>query len=196
MMLAAAVIGASVASDLLQHRKTLEVVRYTLPAAPAIYAIIASIGESLPLRRSLAAVLPAVVFVSCVLAIPEAYNQYWKPDYRGAAADFDRAAGSDDMIIASYLSRRDWYDSLLMSALTHYSSRPQRPALVLSGPMSDSVRAEVSRRAGAVWFITGNPDCSDRLQLVLPGAVITRTLAVPMVGVFVKVELSGMKGVE
>ncbi|HEY7088883.1 MAG TPA: hypothetical protein VH518_12390, partial [Tepidisphaeraceae bacterium] len=188
VLIGAAVIGAATISDLIQHRKSLEVLRYTLAASPAAYALVAALGSGLN-SKWLVHGIPAVVFVSCVAALPEAYNRWWKPDYRAFAADFDRDAGPDDIIVASYASHDDWYESLLMSVTTHYSAHPHRPMLALSGPASAELRRQL-QAAPAIWFITGNQDPEPRLRELLPGAKLARTHPMPQVGIYVKLEMA------
>jgi uncharacterized membrane protein len=183
ILLGAAVIGSAAFADLLAHRRTLTELRFTLAAAPALYALIAAASASLP-RRWLTNLVPALVVASCVAALPEAYNRYWKPDYRGFAVDFDRVAGPDDLIVCVYRSPDDWYESILLAATTHYSAHPNRPMLILSGPITSALHSEVVQ-APAVWFISGDPSfAADRF---IPGARIELMGGVPQVGVFLKV---------
>jgi uncharacterized membrane protein len=186
VLLGAAVIGSALLTDVLAHRRTLSELRFTLAAAPAVYALLAAAPASLP-RRWLTHLVPALVVASCIAALPEAYNRYWKPDFRGFVANFDRRAGAEDVLVAVYTSPGDWYESLLVAATTHYSKHPRRPMLTLSRPASESLMAKLKSAPG-VWFMSGDPHVA--VDHFLPGAHVVEMHGVPQVGVFLRVSVN------
>jgi hypothetical protein len=183
ILLGGAVVGAAAVSDLVAHRRTLAEMRFTLAAAPAAYALLAAAAQSLP-RRWLAHATCTTVLACCVASLPEAYNRFWKPDFRGFAASFDQHAGPHDLVISAYTSANDWYEPLLVAATTHYSSHPNRPMLALSRPASSTLLESLTNTTA--WFLSGDPHI--KVEACLPGARVIQVGGVPQVGVFLRLQ--------
>jgi hypothetical protein len=197
-LLAGAIIGTTAISDLLQHRKALETIRFTIAAAPAAYALVALLGMSLipspstpdhPARgmRWVGHLLAAIIVLGSLTLLPDAYDQYWKPDYRGFARQLDRESSPDDLLIIPYSARlQDWSASLLLSAVQHYSAHPHRPTLALSSPISDAARHDAIR-APSAWLLLSSTQNVSAEQL-LPHTKMGPPMSAFNVGTRIRIE--------
>jgi uncharacterized membrane protein len=183
-----ATIGTVLVSDLKDRTRALEMMRYTLAAAPAAYAILAALLIDLPPRsRWLSHALPAVSLLACILSIEETYSRYWKPDLRGYARMFNADVGADDVVIVRSSGVWDWYHAVLYSAITHYAPdelHAPRPLLVLTKPAPPQLVAQLAR-AGRVWIISGGED--PELEELIPGARRTNLRGIPRIGFYQQV---------
>lgn len=185
-LLGAATIGTVLISDLKDGTRALEMMRYTLAAAPAAYAIIAALLIDVP-RRWLRHALPAVAVLACVLSIEEAYSRYWKPDLRGYAQLFAEDVGPNDIVLATALGPWDWYHPVLHSAITHYAlddAGRARPLVVLTKPPSPQLVAQLAK-APRVWIISGGED--PQIEKLIPGAQRKNLRGIPRVGFYQEV---------
>jgi uncharacterized membrane protein len=191
-LLGAATIGTVLVSDLKDRTRALEMMRYTLAAAPAAYAVVAALLiDVLARSRWLAHALPATALLACMLSIEETYNRYWKPDLRGYAQMFNTDVAPDDVVIVRDSGVWDWYHAVLYSAITHYqpeTSRGQRPLLVLTKPASPEALAQLAP-APRVWIISGGED--PEIEQLIPGARRTNLRGIPRIGFYQQVILEG-----
>lgn len=125
-------------ADLANRSRSLELLRYSLPASPAIFALAASLFNDR--KGMIRHVIPAAMLLACMAGLLDAYERPQKPDWRGLAADFDRVAAADEPIIAYYLDDRFWYSATMYAALAHNLPNSHRPLVVLTGPPSESLR--------------------------------------------------------
>lgn len=182
------VIATAAASDLISTRKSLEKMRFVLAAAPAAYAIIVALMSNARSKWT-RHVLPATVVLACVLSLNEAYNRFWKPPYREFAARFDRAAGSDDVIVAKFQTPpKDWPEPAFVAALTRYSRYPHRPMLVLSKPADESLRRQLAAAPG-VWFLSADAQ-SPPIDQFLPDVHHGAFVGDPFIGSATKIEFN------
>jgi hypothetical protein len=187
VLLGGAIIGTTLTSDLAQHRKGLETLRFTVPAAPAAYVLAVAVAGTFA-RRWLIHVLPIIIVLGCLLSLPEAYNQFWKTDLRGLTRDLDAEAGADALLIIPYRSKdQDWASSLLLAGIEHYSKHPHRPTLALSRPISDQARAEAAR-SPQIWILSSGKYAS--IEQFLPGATVLK-LRANFSDVCAKIQLGG-----
>jgi len=192
-LLGVAAIGTVVVSDLKDQTRALEIMRYTLAAAPAAYAVVAALLIDLP-RPWLRHALPMAAALACVLSIEETYSRYWKPDLRGYATRFNADVGSDDVVLSTATGPWDWYHPVLYSAITHYApqaSRGTRPLIVLTEPASADVIAQL-RRAPRVWIVSG--DENPAIDKLIPGAQRRNLRGVPYVGFYQQVIMPDVIG--
>jgi hypothetical protein len=186
ILLAAAIIASTAAADLIQHRKALATLRFTIPAAAAAYALVPAVASLLP-RKWMMHLVAALFVVSCLAAIPEAYNQYWKPSYRAFAKSLDADAGPDDVIVVIYeFPQINWPESMLLAGMTHYSQRPHRPLLVLTHPI-DARQWRALRSAPGVWLLADSE--SPPIERFIPGAKISSIGETPFVGAYFQLQM-------
>jgi len=144
-----------------------------------------AIAAMLP-RKWLMHLVPAIFVVSCLAAVPEAYNQYWKPSYRAFAKAFDSDAGPDDVVVVIYeFPRINWEEALLLAATTHYSNHPHRPLLVLTHRPT-AAQMDQLKSAPEIWLLADSE--SPPLARFLPGAKIKSIGEVPFVGAYFQLE--------
>lgn len=191
-LLGGATIGTVLISDLKDGTKALEMMRYTLAAAPAAYAIVAALLIDLPPRsRWLSHALPATALLACVLSMEETYSRSWKPDLRGYARMFNADVAPDDVVMVRSSGVWDWYHAVLYSAITHYQpvgTAGQRPLVVLTKPASPELIAQLAA-APRVWIISGGED--PEIEKLIPGARRTNFHGIPRIGFYQQVILEG-----
>lgn len=138
--------------DLLQGTKMLSLMRYSLPAAPAVIGIIAA-ALMRPGHR-LGHVLPAAVFLGAVIHLPGAYEPV-EPDYRPYAAYLDENVGERDVVVFPRKPGWTWYAGFLYATWSHYSTRPPTQCLFLDGDATEQLVQRL-RAAPAVWLVSRN----------------------------------------
>lgn len=172
LLVLAATLGFIAALDLLNGTRMLDpfLIRYSLPAAPAVIGIIVSISAD---RRGWSAhALPAAALLGCLLTLPAVYERgASQDDHRPFAAMLDASVREQD--IAVFVRRPDWAwnAGFLYATWSHYSTHPGKPGrkiVLLEGIASPDLLDEL-RRARAVWIVSWQfPDGGLSL---LPGAV-------------------------
>src|SRR5439155_3785489 len=112
------VVGAVATSDLRRGAMTLSEVRYTLPAAAAVYVIAAVAGAEL--RGWRRHIVPATLALACAIALPNAYTR-WKLDFRSLGKFAAQHVGRNDTLIV-FTDPENFHGSdILYAAATHYS---------------------------------------------------------------------------
>jgi hypothetical protein len=162
-------------SDLLRGGRTLELTRYTLPASPAAYVLVAALladARSRWVRHG----VPALLVVACLAALPAAYARS-KADWRGLGRFFASRVAGDDVIVVSSSDRNDWRARCMYLCLRHYAPRPPLPVVFVSKP-DPSVLAQIARRN--VWLLSGAYVVQD--EPLLPGWRQVEMRGDPMAG--------------
>jgi uncharacterized membrane protein len=151
---AGGVIAAAAIVDLLRSSDYLQVLRYTLLAAPAAYAIIAALlvhARPALLRHA----FPVVAAMSCVISLPRAYQFYTpaKPEWRELTGYVQRLSGRDDGIV--FLGDPREADVLRAVALGYaqYLSPLPRPFVFLTGRPNERVEQRLAQCTG-IWVVT------------------------------------------
>jgi mannosyltransferase len=185
ILLLAAVIVPAAISDATRGMKTLDQMRYTLAAGPAIYALLASLLSDAP-RLWMRHALPAAAVLSCALSLGGAYDTSHKPDVRALVRELNVAAGARDVLLFTVASQDDWYHAVLYGAVTHYAppDKRNRPLVVLTQPATPDVVARL-HSAPRVWVISGGAD--PPVVRLIPEARMQELRGVPRVGFFQRV---------
>jgi uncharacterized membrane protein len=145
-------IGVVLAMDLARTSKQLDFIRYTVIAAPAVYAILAAIGVSAKspwLRHA----IPAAALLSCAISLPRAYAYYTppKPQWRALGTALSSRAGTHDLVLfwlhANPGHTRNQYVGLL------YYARPMLGQVAfIDAPPDPAIRAAMDS-ASNVWLV-------------------------------------------
>src|SRR5439155_11794175 len=135
------------ALDLARGTKHLELVRYTLLASPAVYALIA--GALPPLSGKLRHLPPLLTALACAMALPAAYSTWWKADWRALAAVLDRQARPGDVIVfAAYDS---WPSANAAYLHTSYYRRTAaNPIVLLRDPADEELKRQLRNSPGVL----------------------------------------------
>jgi uncharacterized membrane protein len=142
-------------ADLARNSMRLDITRYTIIAAPAVYALIAGVTSGL--TSAARHWLPATALLSCAVAVPIAYEHASLPDWRRfgkALADLQRPG---DLVVVAATSREDLMYSVLYTCGTHYGRPLKGPIMVLSGPPTEETWRTMAQYRGVV-VVTNNSD--------------------------------------
>lgn len=163
----AGVIGCVVALDLWRETRQLVVIRYVLPALPALCALIAAPASAEgDWKRHL---LPAGAALALAFNLPAAYPA-GESAWRRWAWAFERAAKPGEPLVLTF---RDREMPVFYKAANHYGEVP-RPLVVLPRHPSPLVLSHLPR-SGYFWLATE----ADPLALI-PGSRIEWRLPRPM----------------
>jgi hypothetical protein len=165
-------------ADLARGGRTLELIRYTLPASPAAYALVAALlADARP--RWVRHVVPALLVVACLAALPAAYVRN-KADWRGLAQFFASRASPDDVIVVASSGPDDWRARCMYLCLRHYAPRLPLPVAFVSRPEPRLL----GQMAGTnVWLLSGAHVVQD--APLLPGWREVESRGDPMAGTVV-----------
>lgn len=162
LVLFAGVVAGVAAVDLWRDTRQLVVIRYVLPALPALCALLAS-G-----RGKLGHLVPAVVALALAVQVPSAYPPA-ETQWRRWVRALDREAAPGEPLVLTF---RDRDVPLFYKAANHYGAVP-RPLVVLTRQPSALQRARLPQ-AGSFWLATeADPEA------LLPGARVLSRLARP-----------------
>ncbi|MGB7160390.1 MAG: hypothetical protein WBD40_20145, partial [Tepidisphaeraceae bacterium] len=149
--------------DLARQTRHLEFVRYAILAAPALYALVAASLSNRPgfLRHA----PPMVAALACLLALPGAYDGWWKPDWRMLARGLDRQARPGDVTVF-YRGLDWWAPGNAFLHTSYYRSTPQGPIMLLDEPPHDAAVRALRDAPGVLIVEPGAGGVED----LLPGA--------------------------
>jgi hypothetical protein len=172
-----------VALDVLRGTQHLSYIRYTLLASPALYAIVAALlfdrraeddqAADAPRgrrrRRWIRHLPPALVALGCALALPVAYQAWWKADWRalGRAIDQHRAAGDVVIFYGRGVSGDPNCNFLYTS---FYRRPPYGPTVLMDRPADPALAQQLEAARGALIIAADGDDLSS----VIPGARLRR----------------------
>jgi hypothetical protein len=153
-------VGMVLITDLVRGTRQLEFLRYTIVAAPAVYALLAALFAPLLAdrrQRWLAHVVPAAALVTCICALPSAYEetQTPKPDWRVPAALMAREATPRDAVIFRAASEQDsGYAGSHYLALRYYlGERFPRTVVFTSRRPDEATLNRLRETADNVWIV-------------------------------------------
>jgi uncharacterized membrane protein len=152
---AGAIVALAATVDLLRTTPYVHELRYTLLAAPAVYALGSVLLADQP-RAWVRHAVPAVGVLSCLISLPRAYQYYLppKPQWHGYAAHVDRVSGPDDAIVF-YGGPEDAeaHRAIAFGYARYVTSPSLRPFVFLTAPPDERV-VDRLRRASGVWVVT------------------------------------------
>jgi uncharacterized membrane protein len=175
-------IGLVAVLDETNHTAQLSELRYTLPAAPAIFLLVSSLplGNAKWLRHA----IPAACVFACLFAIPRA-RRAWDADWRITASALATRAHSGDAVVIVSGGHGDWYAGWLYLGVSHYIPDWPGPVVLLDRPPSAQL-VENLRQHPRVWLVAGSFGDPQRL---LPRSVITPAGGEPLVAGVYRLEL-------
>jgi uncharacterized membrane protein len=165
--------------DFARTMRQLEFLRYTITAAPAVYALLALLIpqptiDSPPRSRRLAWVahaIPAAALLACLYSLPRAYTETMTPkfDWRIQANFIDRHAQPDDVALVFGTSPRDpGFTGYHYIALRYYSKKLPRTVVFTDQRPGAATLERLRRSSGVVLII---PSETPLPENYLPGFV-------------------------
>lgn len=140
-------IALVLSADLAQQRKTLTLIRYTLPASLGLFAVFATLasGRRNPGRH----LVPAMALIACLIALPRAWDR-GKPAWRELAARSIGTMQDGDALAILCPPDGHWMGAIIYMALTRYAGAPPGPAVILNAPAGADVVAKLKPRSSVV----------------------------------------------
>jgi 4-amino-4-deoxy-L-arabinose transferase-like glycosyltransferase len=165
-------------ADLSRGSERLELLWFTIIASPAVYVLIAALGQSWrpPLRHAFS----AIATFGCAVGLPLAYEHGLRPDWRrfgAAVAAMAKpgdliivAAGTADIDTAGAVQMRD----ALYTCGTHYARPLRGPIMVLSGPPTPELLDNLDHYGGG-GIVVISSDCeSDGIYPMIQETALRR----------------------
>jgi hypothetical protein len=177
-------LGFVTALDLMRNTNQLTYSRYTSLAAPALCALIASLGTLIARPVLLRGVLPFAGVIFALVLWPTAYTRENEPEWRGVGKVIQQHVRPDDVLIFASGAQVRWYHEILYLGAAHYDPTAfPRPIvrLVDSGP--PTLSAQLAGRSA--WLISGPLDRP--LDQLLPGAQLVEQYELPGLEMFTHV---------
>jgi hypothetical protein len=154
--------------EIVRSTRHLEIIRYTVLAGPAVYALLPLLSRAAP--RALRHALPAAAVLGCAISLPQAYP-LWKSDYRSVAQFIDDHRRPGDAVVFSGSFDSQLFSSALMMGVSHYSRTYPWPFMILRGlPTREQV--QTLQHQSGVWLISPGALGPDD---VVPGGSVTET---------------------
>lgn len=153
--------------DLLHHTKHLSIIRYTLLASPAMYVLLATVGQWagwIQRWRTLRWMIPLAAIGICLAAPEEAYHPSWRPDWRGFGQIIaQRRKPGEVVCCVGPGADSSWMPGEIYVELCYYLRPLPAPMITVLDPGSEDaapLRATVQKmlqgRPGA-WAIISGP---------------------------------------
>jgi len=168
--------------DLARDTRHLAQLRHTIFAGPAVIALVAAAATSAR-SRAVADAIPATALAAC--AVSFGYSAYV-----GSPGDNPHFSQIGDLVATKPDERAPivfysapklrWRAELMYMGTAHYSRTFPRPAVLLDGPASADLIADLRKRGPPVWLIRGPGMLSPRE--ILPGAQVTSAWEEPTLG--------------
>jgi hypothetical protein len=162
-------------SDLVRNGRAIEWTRYTLPASPAAYALVAALLVDAR-SRWMRHVVPALLVFACLAALPAAYARN-KADWRGLGRFIASRVSTDDAIVVASSGPDDWRARCMYLCLRHYAPRPPLQVAFVSRPSPRLLEQLAGRN---VWLLSGAYVVLD--EPLLPGWRAVEIRGDPMAG--------------
>jgi uncharacterized membrane protein len=148
---AGGVIGVVAVLDVILQTWQLMLIRYTLLAGPAIYAILVIV---LPANRLFARhAVSAAVALGCAMALPGAYTRP-QADYRPLASYLAQHVAPGEVLVFYRSNDAAWYGRVLYLGVAHYTGPREWSFVVLDEPPNESLASQLQSAPG-VWLISG-----------------------------------------
>ncbi len=178
-----AVILPTLLIDLLSGTWALFLMRYSLLAGPAVYAILGSVGNQLRMAL-LRHAIPALAALSCLLAIPDAYHTS-KTDWRNFGGYLGSHIAPGDVVVFATKHEPIHEPTFYFLCASHYAGRLSNPVSLLNRT-ADTALLHQLRGYRRVWIVT---DVSAPEQ-ILPGATYVEGREFPLIGSIMRVTLA------
>ena len=163
-------VGAIAMLDALRGSVHMFVIRYTILASPACFAILAAAGSGRrPRLVRFGAPIAALLFEAAFLS--SAATRTPDPDWRTLAADLDRDAGPRDVLILAR-SEGGWSGRVYAPALSHYLRTPRPFVILESAPGAELL--ERLRAAPGLWLLAPSGERLDRVPGMRVVSVVRR----------------------
>lgn len=175
-------VAVSAGMDLTRCTWQLNVVRYTVVAAPAVYLLVA--GLLADQRWLFRPVLPAMAAIACVMAIPMMYGGF-QDDLRQMAQYLDRQVGPDDTIIFAKGDMPAWFAPNLLVNLSHYTPVTRRQTIILREPATEQLLRPLLH-GGRVWLVSAGQGTGTG---VVPHAEVLTSTSFPLLAVVHELKL-------
>src|SRR5438105_5045824 len=146
-------IGLLAILDVFRGTQQLAVTRYTIMAAPALFALIAAVPQRW--GKIPAHAIPAIFALLAVYGLPHFYNLN-RPDFQDLAHLLDQT-GPNDLLIFAAPTKRATAPAELYLGYSHYSN-PQHHSsiLLMTDTLSPQVRAQFANYQN-IWLINASP---------------------------------------
>jgi uncharacterized membrane protein len=161
-------VGSIAVSDLMRSSYLLHLIRYTLIASAAVYAIIAITLSLLPSLWS--RISQAAVVLACGVALVNAYPKD-NADFRGFARYVNSHVAANDLMIFTTAEAQTWKSGVLYLAITHYhkvdSGHDTAPCavLMLRSDPSPQLMNQIRNWPGGCWMLDPwSPEPSLKLE--------------------------------
>lgn len=169
--------------DLLRGTNQLTYLRYTSLSAPALFALVASIGAALPGRSVLRHFIPAAACLFALILWPSVYGRFderEEPEWRALGQALGQHAQRDDVFIFASGAQARWYHEILYLGAAHYDPEDfPRPIVRLLGPASPGLVDQLQGRSA--WVISGPLDRP--IEQLLPGAQLLEQYELPRLAI-------------
>jgi len=154
------------AFDLVNHSRQLGVIRYSLLASPAVYALIAVTAGMIAARLSrpkLQHALAGLLLIAVAINIPrQAYHPEWRPDWRGVAAAISSQIQPGEIICCvGPCDEGFWDPDTIYAPLSRYLHPFPSPVVMLQIPPRSEAPIENPmndpRVGKKVWAVVAGP---------------------------------------
>jgi hypothetical protein len=167
-------IGLIAAADLAMQTTMSGYIRYTILAAPCVYAIITAWNwpNRNVMRHGLALIVIAALIVLAArrASIGPVQNENW----RQAAMELDSSGQKDDLIV--FFNQDPWVaPGMWYVCLRYYSPESNRPWVLLTDQPDADLLRQISQR-NSLWVVA--VDAQETGELLLPGWRVSRVIPV------------------
>lgn len=181
----AGVAGFLLVLDLSQGTRMMHLIRYAMPAGPAMAALLCAVLCGL--RRPLGTIAPAALLTALLLSTAAAY-QVDDYDFRQFAAELDRSVDRrEDVVLFAQQPEMPWEAGFLYVAWSHYSRDAARARCAVLAPPPPAALLEQMRSARRVWLVAtvaAQPAALD----ALPGWRVAEHRAFLFIGDVMRIE--------
>lgn len=144
-------VGLIAFVDLTRSTRHLHFLRYTLVAAPALYAIAATLLW--PARGIARHLLPGVVMLTCAVMLPAAPLTMWKANWRDLAPLMADQSHPGDILVIAPSDDDLTYPRNAYLCLSHYAPEPLVPFVLLQEKADDRLLQQLKGAPGVLLLM-------------------------------------------
>jgi hypothetical protein len=175
-------LGFVTVLDLARNTNQLTYTRYASLCAPAVCALIAALGMSVPRPLVLRHLLPLAAAGFALWPAP--YTRDDEPEWRGLGEVMRQHMVPTDILVFASGAQVRWYHEILYLAAAHYDAGSfPRPIVRLGEPVSPELLTQLNGRS--VWLISGPLDRP--IEQLLPGAQLVEQYELRPIALFTHV---------